>query len=69
MFSSLVELNFEPTVKNLLYGSTEHTEQVNIKVFEIIQNYIVNWDGTDGTLYQISRTCYLATNGLNVFQL
>ena len=40
MFKKLGDLTFEPTVRNPLYGNTEHSEQVNVKTFEIIQNYI-----------------------------
>ena len=40
MFTSLGDLNFESTVRNLLYDNTDHSEQGNIKAFEMIQNYI-----------------------------
>ncbi len=40
MFNNLNELQFQVTISNLLYGNTEHSEQVNIKAFLIIQNYI-----------------------------
>jgi len=40
MFNNLNELEFQPTIRNLLYGNTEHSEQVNIKAFLVIQNYI-----------------------------
>ena len=40
MLNSLIDLNFDPMVSNLLYGNTKHSKQVNINSFEIIQNYI-----------------------------
>ena len=42
--NSLCDPNFKPTVRSLLCGNIEHSEQVNIKAFEIIQNYIAEID-------------------------
>ena len=40
MTNKLAELGFYPTVTNLLYGTTGHSQQVNTEAFNIIQNVI-----------------------------
>ena len=40
MLKNVGDINSGPMVRNLLHGNTEHSEQVNIKAFEIIQNCI-----------------------------
>ena len=40
MTNKLAELGFYPTVRNLLYSATGHSEQVNTEAFKIKQNLI-----------------------------
>ena len=37
MLNSVGDLHFDPTVRNLLYGNTEHNTEVNIKALKVIQ--------------------------------
>ena len=39
MFHTLGDLNFQPIVRNLLYGNTKHSELVNGKTFEIMHSF------------------------------
>ena len=40
MLFKLQELGFEPSLKNILYGSSEYSVAKNIQAFDIIQNFI-----------------------------
>ena len=40
MVQDLTQLNFEPTIMNLLNGNAQYTDECNIKAFHVIQNFI-----------------------------
>ena len=39
MLNSLGDLQFHPMVRSLLFGNTEYSKEVNMKAYEVIQNY------------------------------
>ncbi len=40
MFNNLMQLGFQPTVNNLLFGNAQYSVNCNIQAFVIIQKYI-----------------------------
>ena len=40
MFTQLRQLEFDPSLSNLLYGNVQYKENVNIDAFGIIQEFL-----------------------------
>lgn len=40
MFNKLMQIGFQPSLNNILYGNSQYTEECNIMAFSIIQEYI-----------------------------
>ena len=41
MINKLTQINFQPSLNNLLYGNKEYDDQCNFQAFGIIQEYII----------------------------
>ena len=40
MFNKLMQIGFQPSLNNILYGNSQYTEECNIMAFSIIQEHI-----------------------------